>query len=220
MNWIAYTGGTSGSPLSAVQKPDWKQYAAVVAPLAACAGLIAATPVLLPAEGDPTSAAALGVAVGTNLLASGLAALCKPGRLFAGKEFEERLANHDIVRLVRTAWGEASDAAVKAYAQAHPSRPTEALSLLSDAPPASFIESLLAAKPGDFVPEVDAAIVRRVIEMSRRKLLSSGSRPPAADEARILEQVAQFKAAFVDSIVTVARERYASDLPSSFRPFL
>ncbi len=201
-------------------KPDWKDFLAALAPLAASAGLIAATPAMLAHAANPTSLAALGVSLATNLIASGLAAYCSPGRLFAHKDFQERLANHDILRLIRTAWGEASHAAVRAYAEAHPARPTEALSLFPDAPPAAFLKTLNAMKPADFVPDLDAAFVRRAIETARRSLLGGGEPPSSANDPRILEQAAQIKTAFVDSIVSAAAEKYASGPPPGFRKFL
>lgn len=104
-----------------MEKPDWKQHAQALLPLLGIsAGLIAGVE-LLPPDQIVTS-------LGTNLAASGITALCSLRPVFAGKAYKETLANHDILRLIRSAWGEAADASVKAYAEAHKARGTDSLS--------------------------------------------------------------------------------------------
>jgi hypothetical protein len=103
-----------------VERPNWKQHAQTALPLAIATGLVAAISALPHGLNDPASLAGLITDLGASLAASGLAALCKPSRFFSGKEYTETLANHDISRLVRTAWGEAAMASLRAYVEAHP----------------------------------------------------------------------------------------------------
>ena len=68
------------------------------------------------------------------------------------------LANHDIVRLVRTAWGEAAVATIKAYWEAHGN------------PNHGYIEKRVkAAKPQDFEPQtITVKAIQDSLTASRR----------------------------------------------------
>jgi hypothetical protein len=91
-----------------VEKPgSLKQIAVTAAPLLAAAGLVAINPFAAAAALTHPLAASV-ASLGTNLLASGIAAYCRPDRLHAGKDHQEHLANHDILRLIRTSWGDAA----------------------------------------------------------------------------------------------------------------
>ena len=69
-------------------------------PLLAAAGLVAINPFAAFAAVTHPLAASVS-SLGTNLLASGIAAYCRSDRLHAGKEHQEHLANPDILRLIR-----------------------------------------------------------------------------------------------------------------------
>ncbi len=72
--------------------------------------------------------------------------------------YQQPLANHDIVRLVRTAWGEAAVATIKAYWEAH-GNPNHGYSE----------RRVKAAKPQDFEPQtITVKTIQDSLTASRR----------------------------------------------------
>ena len=148
-------------------------------------------------------ASSIAGSVGASLAASGLFAICKPGRFRAGKEHQEQLANHDIVRILRAAWGQAAVATVRSYAEA-----------FENSTP-SFLEAVGKIKAEDFVPEqITVATIRQAIGMSRRFLLLEDSGAPV--EAEIASQAAKLQASLVTSFLGTVRKQ-AQPMPESFQ---
>ncbi|MGA2113733.1 MAG: hypothetical protein ABSH56_03160 [Bryobacteraceae bacterium] len=200
------------------------QHAVTALPLVVAGGLVLLSPAAAVATlahpATAGAAAALIANLGPNLAAAGLSALCKPRRFLAGKEHQEHLANHDILRLVRKAWAEAAAATVAAYAEAHAGGSVTSLSLEYPAPPQAFLKILREVKPDDFVPEqVTVGTIRSAIEASRRSLLGG---PAAPEEAELKQHVEFLESALVASVVdTIAGKLDASSvLPPGFKDFV
>jgi hypothetical protein len=207
--------------LRAVQKPDWKQYAPTLASLAVSAGAVLGTAAVhfnTQLQSNPADSNTLLVAVGTNLVASGIAALCKPGVLKAKAEFQETLANHDIRRLVETAWGEAAKAALDAYLEAR----QDPFSITNAAVSDAFRAAVKGIEPSSFLPAKGVSVgeIRSAIESSRRHLLTG---PDPADRKREEEVAAELKEALVQSMLTaISAYLHGSEatLPADLEEFL
>jgi hypothetical protein len=146
------------------------------------------------------SADALLAATASGLVANGLSAACKISRFRVGKEYRETLTNHDILRLIRNAWGEAAVAALKAYSAAR-----SELSIVRPVPQV-FREVVQSLKPEDFADrEISVASVRAAIQASRRALLQE-----ADPEAKLLEHVKQLQGALIDSIIETLKGKLDS----------
>jgi hypothetical protein len=203
-----------------VERPNWKQHAQTALPLAIAAGLVAAISGVPHGLNDPASLALIRD-LGVSLAASGLAALCKPSRLFSGKEYTETLANHDISRLIRIAWGEAAVASLRAYVEAHPA--PAGLTITQVYPSPAFVKGVESIKPEDFVPQtITVSTVHSAIEESRRALLRDPDSPYSTVlEGSAREQVDQLKSALIDSVVDTISRKLGSDvIPPDLRAFL
>ena len=162
-------------------------------------------------HGVATSPAAwetLLVGMGVNIASGALAALCRPDQLNAGKEYEQVLANHDIVRLVRTAWGEAAVATIKAYWKAHGN------------PNHGYLEaSFKAAKPEDFEPQgITVKTIHEAIAESRRAFVTAS---PAEQPNRTETVAAELQQQLVDSVCDLMSERWSfSAIPDELKSYL
>ena len=193
-----------------------KQIAVNVVPLLVASGIMLGTPAAVIAAAAPHAAALTTImaGLGINLVSSGLAALCKPRRLLAGREYENLVANHDILRLVRTAWGDAAASAVQNYSESHPV--STLISLFAQRPD-EFLKILEAVDPEDFIPEeISASTIREAIDASRRSLAS-----PSAQEMNS-KYVKNLNSALIGAVIDAVSRKLPSDLklPSDFRPFL
>jgi len=202
-----------------VEKPgSLKQIAVTAAPLLAAAGLVAINPFAAAAALTHPLAASV-ASLGPNLLASGIAAYCRPDRLLAGKDHQEHLANHDILRLIRTSWGDAAAASLRQYVEAHPAHSVS----LKYQPPAAFLKILQKITPEDFhyAGQITLVTVREAIDSSRRTLLPAPNGVVASLDVQ--QHVAALKAGLVDSVIDAIRKTSGErllEMPPGFESFI
>lgn len=152
---------------------DWTHYAKHLLPFAASAGAIF-TATQLPT--DPSaSPEAIFASMVAGLLANGLSALCRLDKVF---DYQAALPNSDILQFIRSAWGEAATAVLKAYLAAH-----DELSVVKGPVTGEFRRAIPKLRPADFTgSEIDLATVYTVIEETRRSLLRERDQVTALDE--------------------------------------
>ena len=84
-----------------------------------------------------------------------LAFFCKPETLRARSARQELLANHDILRMVRTAWSEAAVAGIRSYVAAYPALtqrgPIQLLFEAGSSP--EFLDVLNSLTVKNFIPQ-------------------------------------------------------------------
>jgi len=141
-----------------------------------------------------------------NVLASGITAYCQISRLRAGKEYQETLANHDILRIVETAWAEAALASLKLYGEFK----GEALPILEP----EFAKALSHWTEKDFANRVSVGSVREAVTASRRALL--------ADQADPTPQATQLANEIVDGVMKQVETLFAGkvSIPVDLKGFL
>jgi hypothetical protein len=181
---------------------SWKQHVITAFPLVVAVGITALTPLATAAASPDAVTASILASLGTSLAASGLAALCKPRRFLAGHEYKDQLANHDIRRLIRNAWGEAAAATVKGYAESEAKRAATLVTLLNPRPSPRFLRLVEKMKPQDFAPEqsqINLITIRSAIDASRRSLVPEADNGPKEQDLR--EHVETLKSALIDAVI-------------------
>jgi hypothetical protein len=175
-----------------VQKPDWIHKIASIAPFAISAGAMGWTTQLPHAAGAAASPEALAAGFATGLLVNGLSALCKLRHFREGKEYQDTLANHDIIRLIHNAWGEAAVATLKAYVEDH-----RELSITNTPLSENFRKTVASLKPDDFAgTHIGVRTIRDAIKASRQALLSE-----ADVEAALPKHAEEVQDALVASVL-------------------
>ena len=177
------------------------------------------------AAASPAAGDALLVSLGVNLLSSGIAALCDRGVFRAKREFQETLANHDIMRLLTTAWGEACHATVEAYGNSKAGDRNHPPSITSVPPAPEFLELCRKLKAEDFsAGAISIANLDAALNESRRALVSVD--PNSPEGIQQIDQHAQtLRAAMVDSVISTLTSKLSrlepnAALPEDFRAFL
>lgn len=200
-----------------MDKPDWKQIAPTLVPVLVAAGACAAIPGFSHAAGDPAGLANVTVNLGVGLAASGIFSLFRPERFRAGREYQQTLANHDIRRMVRDAWGEAALASLKAYCTAYEDRP---LSIVTASPPPAFQKMIGRLKAADFVGgDVSVADIQTAIAVSRRALLQATKND--VDASAVHGQVGELERGLIDSVLEALNRRLDGEsLPANLTEFL
>ncbi len=183
---------------------------------------------LVAAAGTGTAPAplpALLSSLGSNVLASGISALCKPTQFGGRKRRDELIANHDILRMVEVATSEAALASAKLYVQLHGVwKEGDGIGLKSARSAPEFLNVLKQLRKEDFSSLVySAQHLRKTIEESRRALLPARD-PQEVDvaanrEARNLEE---HLIAFVLTVVQNKATQIGRDveIPETFRLYL
>lgn len=188
----------------------WAEYAKHLLPFAASAGIII-TATQLPADPSASPEAILASIV-AGLLANGLSALCKLHKVIPD-EYQQALPNSDILQLIRTSWGEAAKAALKAYLAAY-----NELSIINGPVTKEFRRAVANLHPADFTGrEINLATVHAAIDETRRSLLSEHDQVVALDE-----KVKDLRAGLVNSILETLKyvPTPAIDIPPDLPAFL
>ena len=170
-------------------------------------------------------AVALVTGLGINLLTNALAFFCRPETFKARSSRQELLANHDVLRMVRTAWSEAAVAAIRSYAAAYPA-PTQRgpIQLFEAGSSPEFLDVLNSMTVKDFTPQdVSAQDLQDSIEESRLSLVPSQDNP---GEAGSVQEAHKFRDRLVPGVIEVVRKKLDTrglqnvQIPDSFRAYL
>jgi hypothetical protein len=197
-----------------VPKPSWTDTAKSIVPFATAAAIVAGTAMLSHQPGGPAGVDTLLAEGAVALVANGLSAFCRLGDFWIHKEYKETLVNHDILRVIRGAWGDAAKAAIDAYVKKH----SGALSILTGRPPKAFLIAVRRLKAHDFVGrDISVSTIRAAIETSRRSLL--GTPDP---QAALAGHLAQLQDALVHSVIGTVTSQLGSteEIPADFRDYL
>jgi len=188
---------------------DIKQSAVAIASLAVSAGLV-----YFGARATPTDNLIQSLA--PNLLSSGICALCDFKRYKEHREKREALANHDIQRMVASAWGEAAIATLKSYCTDRSSR-FNVITEFNE----RFKNGVFALKASDiYESPANVDTINRAIRTARRamgdeEISDAQFKALATEEAKAIED------GLIESVMRVLEKRIGADaIPSDLKEFL